>query len=84
MMLPGEDPLVPVPRDLRWYVITLYNRGRVRSGTGSIYRVKAILEAAKKRYPQARMSPRHVKPAMVRRRLAGPVVAVFEAKGKEH
>lgn len=79
-----NDPLVPLPRDLLWYSITLYNRGRVQSGIGSLYRLKAIMEAAKKRYPSLVMSSRGAYPFTLRKRLYGPVVVVVDAIERRH
>jgi hypothetical protein len=82
----GEaDEFEAIPRDLRWYVITLHNRGRTRMGTGSIYRFKAILQAARHRHPDlhfSRITDRG--PLILRQHIAGPVVAVIEAIGLPH
>jgi hypothetical protein len=56
--------------------IELRNRGRLRRGTATVWRWRAIVEAVKKRHPDARMSPRGKEPIT---RKAGPVVVTCTA-----
>jgi len=75
---PGEtERFVEVPKgNDRFFGVELSNRGRIRRGTATAWRWRWILEAIKKRYPGARMSPRGKRPITVRSRKAGPVVVI--------
>ncbi len=82
VLLDGEPPpagetkrFVEIPKgNDRMWAIELRNRGRVRRGTATVWRWRAILEAIKKRHRDARMSPRGKEPITIRSRKAGPVV----------
>jgi hypothetical protein len=78
---PGEtERFVEIPKgNDRMWAIELRNRGRVRHGTATVWRWRAILEAVKKRHPSARMSPKGKEPITVRSRKAGPVVVTCTA-----
>jgi hypothetical protein len=72
------DPFVELERDLRWYRMTLFNRGRMRSGTASAYRYVWTLHCIKARHPDCKLSPKGREPIMVRSRVAGPVVLIVD------
>jgi hypothetical protein len=74
----ATDPFVTLERDLRWYRLTLFNRGRMRSGTASAYRYVRTLEAIKARWPGCKLTPKGHEPIMVRSRVAGPVVLILD------
>jgi hypothetical protein len=78
-MLEADDPFVALPRDLRWYRLTIFNRGRAQRGTASAYRWLWALRSAKARHPSAVLSPRGKEPVLVRSRVAGPVVLICES-----
>ena len=82
--LPDDgDRYIQVPKgNDRMFAITLYNRrrgaDRVRKGTATLWRMRALFEAIASRYPEATKSPRHKKPLVVRTRRAGPIIMVLE------
>lgn len=70
---------VPKGNDRMW-AITLHNRGRIQMGTATVYRLRALVEGIKKRYPKVTKTPPHrAGPIIVRRERAGKVVAEITA-----
>jgi hypothetical protein len=79
----GEEYVdVPMGND-RWFAVTLFNRrrgaDRARTGTVTVWRLRALFEAIGRRYPQATKTPPHIEPMKVRTKRGGPVVMICEA-----
>ncbi len=60
----------------RMFRLELRNRGRVQFGTATIYRLCAAIKGVIKRYPEATKSKNKLKPMVMRRRRAGPIVLI--------
>lgn len=70
---------VPKGNDRMWE-ITLHNRGRTRVGTATVYRLTALLQGIKRRYPKVTKSPpSRPGPIVVRRERAGKIVAIVKS-----
>lgn len=87
IMLTDDDGKVireaPKTND-RWYSIELRNRGRTQYGTATALRMAQLVQAIKNRYPKAwkpkmQYKEGKVNPVVIRRRIAGEIVAIIKA-----
>jgi hypothetical protein len=68
--------LTPGEAGPRMFRIELHNRGRTRRGTLTAIGWFRLVRAARRRWPEAVLSPRGQEPITIRQRSAGPVVVV--------